>query len=58
MFRLLFFVLVGYLVYRGLKTLFVPRHDHPEIKGKPKSKQHPSIDRSNIEDAYFKDIED
>ncbi len=58
MLRLLFFGLVGYLIYRGLKSFFNSGEDHPEVKGRPRDKQTTHIDRSNIEDARYKDVDD
>ena len=58
MLRLLFFGLVGYLVYRGLKSVIAPPKENPEVKGRPRDKQTVHIDRSNIEDARYKDIDE
>ena len=57
MIRLLFYILLGFLIYRGLKSLFAPKLRHTEVKGNPKTKEPKSIDHADIEDAKFKDIE-
>ena len=61
MFRFIILFLIGFLLYRGIKSVFAPPAKTTKVKGKsnpkPKHSKH-SINRANIEDASFKDIED
>ena len=58
MFRFIILFLIGFLLYRGIKSLFAPPAKITQVKGKSNPKSKHSINRANIEDANFKDIED
>lgn len=56
--RFLLFILIGYLVFKVVKALFIRPSDNPHVKGnqrKNDSIQNKYSDR--IEDADYEDIE-
>ena len=56
--RFIFFILIGYYIYRVVKNLLVRRPDNPHVKGN--ERKNDSIQKqykNKIEDADFEEIE-
>lgn len=57
MVRFIFYIIAFYFIYRGIKSLLIPKSNQDQVKGKSPKNNQPHIDRSKIEDAKFKDVE-
>lgn len=58
MLRFIFYIVAFYFIYRGIKSLLSQKPDQDQVKGKPPEKNKPHIDRTKIEDAKFKDVDE
>jgi hypothetical protein len=61
MFRLLYYILIGYLIYKGIqyvKKLFFSNTQSSEYKVHNSRKGDNKIDEKDIIDAHFEEIDD
>jgi hypothetical protein len=58
MLKILIFVIAAYFVYRIFKAQLMPKQDKSKVKGdEPQKGKETKIDKKNIEDADFEEIE-
>lgn len=57
MLKLLIFLIAGYFVLKILKSILIPKQDHSEVKGKAKKESKKTINKKQIEDADYEELD-